>query len=136
MPRIRPYIPIICLVCTVACSPGGEEPSSPEAAGPEVEITPGAEGQWRENRLVAGKETYQKACASCHDEGLDDAPVTGDQDSWTDRSRLWSAVLFEHAKAGYLDMPEKGGQSELTDASVEAAAEYMLSETFPEMPRD
>jgi len=49
---------------------------------------------------------------------------------------MWQAVLFNHAKAGYLDMPGKGGQPELTDESVEAATEYMLGLTFPELPKD
>jgi cytochrome c5 len=49
---------------------------------------------------------------------------------------MWQAVLFNHAKAGYLDMPEKGGAAELSDEAVEAAAEYMLSLTFPELPTD
>jgi len=33
-------------------------------------------------------------------------------------------------------MPAKGGQNEFSDRAVEAAGEYMLNETFPELPRD
>jgi cytochrome c5 len=49
---------------------------------------------------------------------------------------MWQAVLSKHAKAGYLEMPGKGGQAELSDESVEAATEYMLGLTFPELPQD
>jgi hypothetical protein len=35
---------------------------------------------------------------------------------------MWQAVLFNHAKSGYLEMPEKGGAAELSDEAVEAAA--------------
>jgi cytochrome c5 len=28
---------------------------------------------------------------------------------------MWQAVLFNHAKSGYLEMPGKGGQDELSD---------------------
>ncbi|MDJ0813057.1 MAG: c-type cytochrome [Woeseiaceae bacterium] len=83
---------------------------------------------------LAGKRAYEQACASCHEEGLDGAPRTGDRDAWTGRSWLWEAVLFEHAKDGYLDMPAKGGDESLDDAAVEMAAEYMLTRTFPDAP--
>jgi cytochrome c5 len=46
------------------------------------------------------------------------------------------AVLFKHAKSGYLEMPGKGGHTDLTDESVEAATEYMLGLTYPELLKD
>ena len=49
---------------------------------------------------------------------------------------MWQAVLFEHARAGYFDMPGKGGRRDLSDEAVEAATEYMLEKTFPELPKD
>ena len=91
---------------------------------------------WREGQLLAGQATYEKACASCHSGGLDGAPAVGDREAWSGRSDLWVAVLAEHANAGYLDMPEKGGHGELTEEAVNAAFEYMMYKTFPERPRD
>ena len=79
---------------------------------------------------------YEWACAACHAEGVDGAPRMGDRDAWSDRSPLWSAILLEHAKQGYLEMPAKGGHPYLSDRAVEAAGEYMLTKTFPELPRD
>jgi cytochrome c5 len=94
------------------------------------------EGSWRSRYLELGRETYQTACASCHDKGTETAPAIGDRDAWSTRSPLWAAILFEHAKSGYLNMPAKGGKPELTERAVEAAGEFMLCETFPELPRD
>jgi cytochrome c5 len=91
---------------------------------------------WREEQLRLGQETYRLACASCHDTGKLEAPLTGNPKDWSGRSDLWDAVLSEHAKAGYLEMPGKGGRPELTEKSVDAATEYMLSLTFPDRPRD
>jgi cytochrome c5 len=91
---------------------------------------------WRERYLQLGQDTYQDACAQCHDEGSDGAPTTGDKTSWSERSPLWSAVLIVHAQNGYLGMPAKGGCATLTEHQVAAAGEYMLSETFPELLRD
>ena len=85
---------------------------------------------------LSGQQAYEQACARCHDEGTDGAPRTGDSDAWAGRSMLWEAVLFEHAKKGYLEMPAKGGEETLDGRTVERAAEYMLSITFPEAPKD
>ncbi|MBT8048402.1 MAG: hypothetical protein HKN57_09885 [Xanthomonadales bacterium] len=115
-----------------ACSRSGEDVLQPPAAAPE---SVRAES-WREDQLVTGRETFEAACASCHVRGEGDAPVIGDQSAWSGRSDLWTAVLSDHANAGYLEMPEKGGHSELTEEKVSAAVEYMLWKTYPELPRD
>lgn len=80
----------------------------------------------------AGQAAYERACARCHDEGIDGAPAIGDRQAWASRSPLWVAVLAEHAKDGYLDMPAKGGDPDITDEEVAAAAEYMLTVTHPD----
>ena len=94
---------------------------------------PVAAAATEETVQLSGKEAYDRACAGCHEEGVDGAPRTGDREAWADRSWLWEAVLFEHAKAGYMEMPAKGGDASLDDADVEKAAEYMLSRTFPDV---
>ena len=89
-----------------------------------------------ETAWLTGKEAYEEVCAGCHEEGLNGAPRTGDREAWDQRSWLWEAVLFEHAKTGYGSMPAKGGADELDDATVTKAAEYMLTLTYPETHRD
>lgn len=127
---------LLPLLGMVACSPSGSEPDS-AAPGPAAELAQrDVKPTWSEDRLALGKETYELACAICHETGDRDAPITGRREEWEDRSDMWEAVLFEHAKSGYLEMPAKGGQPGLTDDAVEAAAEYMLGLTFPELPRD
>ena len=127
-------LPLFCLfaalITLIACS-AGEEGANVSEASTEVVAS-----DWRTQRYETGKAIFEASCAKCHDNTGDAAPRIGDQDSWTDRSPLWSAVLFEHAKNGYLDMPAKGGDSALSGDDVEAAGEYMLSETFPDLPRD
>lgn len=84
----------------------------------------------------AGKQAYLTHCAGCHETGLEGAPVVGDREYWETRSRLWQAVLSDHAKAGYLDMPAKGGRPDLPDEKIDLAVDYMLSVTYPELPPD
>ncbi len=87
-------------------------------------------------RLEEGKEAYEEICARCHESGTDGAPITGSEQDWDDRSSLWEAVLFEHAEKGYINMPARGASEDATAYDVEAAAEYMLTITHPELQRD
>ncbi|MDH3349981.1 MAG: c-type cytochrome [Gammaproteobacteria bacterium] len=85
---------------------------------------------------LSGKKAYDENCAYCHEQGLDGAPRTGDQEAWDGRSWLWEAVLFEHARTGFGEMPAKGGDATLDEAAVTKAAEYMLNLTYPDTHRD
>ena len=122
MPRLM----LIALLLLAGCGEPGNGAAS-SAAGEVISS---------DNGLVqlTGKQAYDQACAGCHEEGIDGAPKTGDRDAWAGRSWLWEAVLFEHAKDGYLTMPARGGEESLDDATVEMAAEYMLTLTFPDAP--
>ncbi len=131
MTKLIYWIIALGMTFLIACT-------SEDSKTPSVNNEPMAETAplpWTERYFLLGQETYKSTCASCHDEGVEDAPKIGDRDSWSSRSQLWSAVLLEHAKQGFLSMPAKGGNPELTDRMVEAAGEYMLSVTFPELPR-
>ena len=83
-----------------------------------------------------GKLAYETICSGCHEQGVGGAPRTGDREAWDGRSRLWAAVLAEHAKKGYGAMPARGGIDTLSDADVNRAAEYMMRLTYPETHRD
>ena len=134
MNRLNYWVLMAAMVCVSVCVADGNEVAlaQDQQAGQGYQ-----EDSWRARYLALGRETYETACASCHDEDKgDSAPIKGNSDSWSTRSPLWSAVLLEHAKNGYLDMPTKGGRLELSDRAVEAAGEYMLHETFTELPRD
>ena len=85
---------------------------------------------------VNGEAAYDQSCATCHDEGLFGAPRVGAPQDWQSRSNLWQAVLMEHAKEGFFEMPARGGSAELTDEMVYAATEYMLENTFEDRPKD
>lgn len=86
--------------------------------------------------FVNGETAFLENCAACHGTGVDGAPRIGEPGDWSGRSNLWQAVLMEHAKSGYFGMPARGGKSGLPDRVVEAAAEYMLEQTFPDRPGD
>jgi cytochrome c5 len=113
----------------LGCTPDSVETNQPTP--PASEPTAATQAQ-TELPGISGEEAYNLACASCHETGVDSAPVTGDPDAWSGRSPLWQAVLFEHANSGYMEMPGKGGNPEMSDEIVTVAAEYMLSITYPD----
>lgn len=86
--------------------------------------------------FVNGETAFTEYCAACHETGDKGAPRIGEPGDWSSRSNLWQAVLMEHAKSGYLDMPARGGKSDLPGRVVEVATEYMLEQTFPDRPKD
>jgi cytochrome c5 len=133
MTLVYRIIPLLGLALLLGCAEKPEELPTTDTQIAEDQV---ATASWRERRLALGRETYEEICARCHDEGVDGAPVIGNRETWSDRSQLWSVVLTEHAKAGYLEMPARGGVGELTDEEIEAAGEYMLGETYPELPAD
>lgn len=130
---IQSWTLMMAVVFLFGCSVESEDSEQKQASQATCDYE---EGSWRSRYLELGRETYRAACASCHDEGKEAAPAIGDRDAWSTRSPLWQAVLFEHAKSGYVNMPAKGGHPELTERAVESAGEFMLCETFPELLRD
>ena len=96
----------------------------------------GNDADARSAGAIDGAAAYQEHCAGCHETGMLGAPREGKPEDWQERSSLWQAVLMEHAKTGYFEMPARGGNSELPDEVVNAAAEYMLEQTFQGRPED
>ena len=112
---------------STGCGQSGPAESSPAKAQSEALLSP-------VNGSLVGKTVYEKACARCHQEGVNGAPKTGDAEAWEGRSWLWEAVLFEHARCGYKGMPAKGDDEELDELMVTKAAEYMMQLTYPDVP--
>ena len=124
----RSLVALPCAVLVAACAE--PPPAQVEKASPPSVSVPGD----FIDPVERGRVAYQRACAGCHEQGVDGAPVTGRPEHWAGRSRLWHAVLVEHAKQGYFDMPAKGGDVTLSDSDVQAAAEHMLTLTHPQEP--
>lgn len=117
---------IFAVQFTIACGSQSDDVASVDAVeSAQIDESP-----------LSGKQAYEQVCASCHESGANGAPVTSNQDQWRGRSQNWQSVLMGHAKKGYLRMPAKGGQTELSDWVVDAATEYMLSQTYPDRLSD
>lgn len=80
--------------------------------------------------LADGKAVYNKTCKMCHAYGVAGAPKVGDKADWDARRKQGLDTLVQHAINGFkgakATMPAKGGNSNLSDADVKAAVQYML----------
>lgn len=81
---------------------------------------------------ASGQNVFQQTCAACHATGVAGAPRVGDQAAWKDRIAKGKDTLYQHALHGFQGnsgfMPPKGGNASLSDAQVEAAVDYMVSQ--------
>lgn len=81
--------------------------------------------------LVRGGDIWDQNCRICHGSGNFGAPkITGDL-FWVKRVSKGIATLIAHAQNGFETplgglMPARGGNTELTDAEVEAAVRFMV----------
>jgi cytochrome c5 len=82
--------------------------------------------------MADGKATYDSVCFACHATGAAGAPMVGNKAAWAPRIAQGLDVLKQHAINGFQGnsgfMPAKGGRTDLSDADVGAAVEYMVSQ--------
>lgn len=78
-----------------------------------------------------GRDVYLTACALCHDSGVANAPVLGDQAGWAERMGAGRDALVASAINGKGTMPPKGGQIQLSDAEIIEVVDYMIDSLEP-----
>lgn len=84
-------------------------------------------------RELSGEQVYSSTCVACHGSGLAGAPKFGDKALWAPRIAQGIDILHKHALEGYTGstgtMPVKGGLTDVTDKSIMAAVDYMVSKS-------
>ncbi|GHB14699.1 c-type cytochrome [Salinicola rhizosphaerae] len=74
-----------------------------------------------------GKAVFEDNCAGCHGGG--GAPQIGDSEAWQPRIDKGMETLYANAIDGVGGMPAKGGNSDLSDAEVKAAVDYLVDQS-------
>ena len=77
---------------------------------------------------VDAAATYQSACFACHGTGAAGAPKLGDKAAWGPRISKGKDTLYDHALHGFNAMPAKGGNAGLSDDTVKAVVDYLVSQ--------
>ena len=78
-------------------------------------------------RLTAGEEVFTKHCKVCHAQGINGAPIVGNQKMWGPRIDQGHDVLVQHAINGFGLMPPRAGNPDLRDEEISNAVFYMIS---------
>lgn len=78
---------------------------------------------------ATGEDIYQSRCSTCHDSGAGQAPRISVRDEWQPRWQRGREAMHTAAIKGVPNtaMGAKGGASELSDADVKAAVDYILA---------
>ncbi len=77
---------------------------------------------------ASGADVYKGACAVCHDAGVGGAPKLGNKAEWAPRLKQGKDVLYTVSLKGKpgTAMMAKGGRTDLPDADVKAAVDFMV----------
>lgn len=78
--------------------------------------------------LLAGEAVVKQNCKVCHAQGINGAPVIGNLKMWQPRLVKGRATLVSNAVNGYGLMPPKGGRTQLSEAEIDLAVGYLLSQ--------
>lgn len=78
-----------------------------------------------------GKAIYDAACVACHSTGAGGAPKLGDSVAWAPRVKTGLVSLVTSVTKGKGIMPPRGGNPKLTDAEIQAAVNYIVSQANP-----
>lgn len=127
----------LCVCLAVGASPASE--ASP-IAPTEVISAKGLEGFVKAERLplpsapflAKGRAVWAEDCQNCHGgDPIVGAPKITSTKNWAKRIDKGLPALFAQAKQGFLgptykEMPARGGNSDLSDAEVEAAVAFMV----------
>ena len=123
----------VAIVAALLAGCGDKKPEPAAAASaPAAVSAPAAPAPAPENEL--GKSVFGKTCAMCHAAGVAGAPKPGDKADWGPRIAQGKDTLYKHAIDGFTGakgmMPAKGGASNLSDAEVKAAVDYMADKSL------
>jgi cytochrome c5 len=106
----------------------GEAPPAGEAAPMQAVAAPAPV-----EAPLSGPQVFNNTCNACHGTGIAGAPKVGDKAAWAPRIAQGIATLRKHALEGFQGktgvMPAKGGAVNLSDDEVDAAVEYMVSQS-------
>jgi cytochrome c5 len=74
----------------------------------------------------AGQAVFTANCAMCHS---NISPKIGDKDAWAPRIAKGVPALLASVTGGKGAMPPRGGHPTLSDADIQSAIEYIVSQS-------
>lgn len=78
-------------------------------------------------QLLAGEELAKKNCKACHGQGINGAPIIGNNKMWGPRIVKGKEALVTNAFNGIGLMPAKGGNENITKEEIDLVVGYFLA---------
>ena len=132
-------IGVLLTVISLVTGCGSGEVESPSApvtkaggeAKPQKPVRPAEWPRADDPVLISGRAVWLENCENCHGIGKAESPRFMDYEAWAPRLAKGEAELINSAINGFEEkteagMPPRGGNDELTDEQVTAAAKYMI----------
>ena len=117
----------IIVPLSMALTTGPKKPSASDGA--DLRVAPVASVMVVKSSAASGprsgEQVFKSVCAACHETGAAGAPRKGDKAAWAPRVGQGIAGLLKSATAGKGGMPPKGGASDLSEAELKSAIEYL-----------
>jgi len=82
-----------------------------------------------DEEVKSGEDVFKSTCASCHAEGVANAPKVGDEDDWAPLIDDGLDTILKVAIEGKGAMPPRGGNANLSDDEVASAIVYMANQS-------
>ena len=73
-----------------------------------------------------GKDTYKLVCSSCHETGIDGAPILEDKATWSHRINQGTGTLYASTQNGKCKLFVQDLRKDLSDEVIKAAIDYMV----------
>ena len=77
----------------------------------------------------SGEAIVKTVCATCHQQGVANAPKIGDDKAWGPFIKQWMKEMLATAIKGKGAMPPRGGDASLTDVELERAIAFMANQS-------
>ncbi len=79
-----------------------------------------------------GRRVFDRTCSACHANTLSEAPQLKHPEAWAPRLAKGRETLYKSALEGFVgptgeEMPPRGGNSDLSDAEVKAAVDFIFT---------
>ena len=75
-----------------------------------------------------GAETYKFVCSSCHEVGLDGAPILDDKMEWTYRINQGMDSLYASTINGKCKVLVQDNRKDLSNMKIKAAIDYIVEQ--------
>lgn len=124
---------VILMAVVVPFSITGKKPAATDPEALASRIQPVAKFELQKAAPAAGgaakdgATVFNTVCSACHNTGAAGAPKAGDKAAWAPRIAQGAEVLYKSALNGKNAMPPRGGASNLSDAEVKAAVDFLVA---------